>query len=185
MQEASNEWFWCYSIVLLFVPPCFHCSSPCLLRMSWWSPPSPPPSSPRLSLQRRPLWPPPSQSIPQLSLPPRPSSVTPHLSLLPCLTIHARRPPQPSSQPPSCVPLLGQSELTRDRFSSHRTNDNVLEGTAIPSGLQGFKPATRLSWLRRPDMFSISGVRIGSDMDLLLTTDHRPEADQSRGWNLH
>lgn len=106
--------------------PCFHSSSPCLLRRIWWSTHSPHLSSPPLSVQRHPLWPPPSRPIHHHFPPPPRCSVMPPLpSPWPSLTIHAPRPPQPSLQPPSCVLLPGQSELTRDQFSSHRTNDNT------------------------------------------------------------
>lgn len=119
-----NLIIWYKSAAILFDLTSFHSSFSCLLRRIWWSPPSPHLSSPPLSIQRHPLWPPPSQSIHHHFPPPSPCSVTPPLPLPRLsLTIHPPQPPQPSLQPPSCVLLLGQSEPHRDQFSSHRTND--------------------------------------------------------------
>ncbi|CAF94119.1 unnamed protein product, partial [Tetraodon nigroviridis] len=60
------------------------------------------------------------------SPPPPPCWVTPPPpSPRPSPPTRAPRPPRPSLQPPSCVLLLGQSELTRGPFSSRRTSDNI------------------------------------------------------------
>lgn len=54
MSWQQHLMIWFKSAALLFDLPCFHSSSPCLLRRIWWSPPSPHPSSPPLSVQRHP-----------------------------------------------------------------------------------------------------------------------------------